>query len=259
MALIQFILGLLSSVLSRLVVDDFKAWTPRLVRRLIERAVATLPPDHRHRYAEEWQSHANDVPGELGKVFLCLGFLWAARKMAAIDSNTERTTLKTLRRVIELSTGAMVGVYLAPVFVVITCIILSLRKGPIFKSKECVGLNGRTFRLIRFNTQGMFGEFLLKSRMETLPYIVNLLRGDIGIVGPRPCSQRLHHLVLAREQRWKQRCVIRPGILSWTDITAPQNWREELRDDLFYLQNRGAKLDLLILRWAVRKALHWGR
>ena len=145
MAVIQFIGSVLSSALSKLVVDDFKAWTPRLVKRLIDHAVGSLPPEQRERYAEEWRSHTNDVPGELGKVFLCLGFLRAARKMVALN-NTERTTTETLRRVIELVTGAMVGLYLAPAFVAIACVIFLARggRGPVFKSEQCVSTGARS-------------------------------------------------------------------------------------------------------------------
>ena len=86
-----------------------------------------------------------------------------------------------------------------------------------------------------------------------MPLIVNLIRGDIGIVGPRPCPPHLHHLISSREQRWEERCAVRPGIVSWAVLNFPQTWREELRHDLFYLENRGFKFD-----WGVlRKSLVW--
>lgn len=58
--------------------DEFKAWTPRMVRALIRRAARRLPPDLRTRMEEEWSAHAADVPGEVGKILSALGFAVAS-------------------------------------------------------------------------------------------------------------------------------------------------------------------------------------
>ncbi len=75
---------LLSAFLSRLVAGDFKAWIHRITQCLIWRAVAAVPAEQRPRYEEEWNSHINDVPGGLGKLFVSFSLLWAARDMSAI-------------------------------------------------------------------------------------------------------------------------------------------------------------------------------
>ena len=69
---------LISAVLSKLVADEFKAWSPRITRAFVKRAVAALPAEQRRRYEEEWNSHLDDVPGELGKLFASFSLLWAA-------------------------------------------------------------------------------------------------------------------------------------------------------------------------------------
>jgi len=78
------VLGLLGAAASRLVVDDFKAWLPRIRYGFINRAVLALPAAQQERYREEWQSHLNEIPGEIGKLFVCLGFLSASRRMSSI-------------------------------------------------------------------------------------------------------------------------------------------------------------------------------
>jgi hypothetical protein len=81
--LIDFLMTLLGSVLSRLLADELKSWTPRIVNYLIQRATRNLPQDQRKRFDEEWRSHINETPGELGKLLVALDFLRASRVMSS--------------------------------------------------------------------------------------------------------------------------------------------------------------------------------
>ncbi len=67
------------AVISRLLADDFKAWSPRLVDWIIGQAVQRLPEDQRERFDEEWRSYINDTPGDLWRPIAACGFLRAAR------------------------------------------------------------------------------------------------------------------------------------------------------------------------------------
>ena len=75
------ILWLLGSAFSRQLTDEFKAWTPRLTDWLTQYAVRKLPENQRERFAEEWRSHINDTPGEIGKICVALGLLLAPSAM----------------------------------------------------------------------------------------------------------------------------------------------------------------------------------
>lgn len=79
-----FLGGVIAATMSQQLADEFKAWMPWIVRRLIQRAVGRLPENQRERFEEEWQSHLDEVPGEIGKLCVALGFLSAARKMSSI-------------------------------------------------------------------------------------------------------------------------------------------------------------------------------
>jgi hypothetical protein len=81
--LIDFLITLLGSVLSRLLADELKSWTPRIVDYLIQRATRNLPQDQRERFDEEWRSHINETPGELGKLLVAFGFPRASRVMSS--------------------------------------------------------------------------------------------------------------------------------------------------------------------------------
>jgi len=82
-AVVIFLLGIVAAAASRLLADEFKAWIPWTVDRLIRRAVGRLPADRRERLNEEWRSHVNDVPGEVGKLAVALGTLLAAGRVRA--------------------------------------------------------------------------------------------------------------------------------------------------------------------------------
>jgi hypothetical protein len=75
------VLGVLGAALSRQLTDEFKAWTPRTIEWLIRCAVRKLPEDQRGRYEEEWRSHIDETPGEIGKFYVALRLLSAPWRM----------------------------------------------------------------------------------------------------------------------------------------------------------------------------------
>lgn len=75
------VVALLVACSSRLLADEFKAWVPSLVDRIILFAVSRAPEHLRERLAEEWRGHVNDTPGDLGKLVAAFGFIWASGKL----------------------------------------------------------------------------------------------------------------------------------------------------------------------------------
>jgi hypothetical protein len=74
--------GIFAPAVSRQLADEFKAWTPRLIKYFIQSAVRQLPQVQRKRFTEEWQSHVDEIPGEVGKLVVAFGFLRASSKMS---------------------------------------------------------------------------------------------------------------------------------------------------------------------------------
>lgn len=72
---------------SKLAADELKAWTPRLVAAIVQCAIRILREDQRDRYAEEWRSHIDETPGEIGKLIVGLGLLAAAWNLSRISPN----------------------------------------------------------------------------------------------------------------------------------------------------------------------------
>lgn len=73
----DFLTKVLAAMLGRFLADDLRAWCPSLANGLIDLAVRRLPQDLRERYAEEWQAHIAETPGEIGKLVCAIGILWA--------------------------------------------------------------------------------------------------------------------------------------------------------------------------------------
>lgn len=152
--------------------------------------------------------------------------------------------------------------------------------GGIFYSQERTGLNGQLFRIYKFRsmrqdaeskTGAVFshqgdprvtkvGRFMRKTRLDELPQIVNILRGDMSIVGPRP--ERPEHIKRLTEKIpfYRTRLVIRPGLTGWAQVRYNYGSTDEdalikLQYDLYYIRHQSLLLDLNIILRTVYKVL----
>ena len=168
--------------------------------------------------------------------------------------------------------AAIALVFSAPAFLLIAILIKLDSRGPIFYKQERVGLNGKCFSVYKFRSMRQdaeiasgptwatasdsrvtrVGRVLRTLRLDELPQFINVLRGDMGLVGPRP--ERPHFVsVLNREVPFYDlRHSIRPGITGWAQVSAGygatvEESQEKLEYDLFYILNRSFLLDALIV------------
>jgi hypothetical protein len=80
-----FFVSILAATLSRILAEEIDSWSPSIIHGLIKFAVGRLPENQRERYEEEWQSHINDVPGQIGKLLVAAGFSIAAFDFSLTD------------------------------------------------------------------------------------------------------------------------------------------------------------------------------
>jgi lipopolysaccharide/colanic/teichoic acid biosynthesis glycosyltransferase len=174
-----------------------------------------------------------------------------------------------VRRSIEfLLTVLFVPVFL-PMLAVVALAIRLDSPGPIFFIQTRVGRRGRSFRMIKFRTmfhgasgpsftaQGdtritRVGWFLRRSRLDELPQFINVLKGDMSWVGPRPEALDLEQSYVRDIPHFALRSIIRPGITGWAQINqgyahAHDEMRSKLEYDLFYLKHCSLWLDLVIV------------
>ena len=186
-----------------------------------------------------------------------------------------------LSRALSLLVSVVGLIVLAPVFVLIVLLIKLDSRGPVFFIQERVGLSGLSFRLVKFRTMHpagrsqseweqdncdritRVGKWLRRFRLDELPQLVNVLRGDMNLVGPRPHPvTNLGLLILVIRNLsdvsgdaipyYSLRCAVRPGITGWAQIrygyaNTIEEEMEKLRYDFYYLKHMSFWLDLRIL------------
>jgi lipopolysaccharide/colanic/teichoic acid biosynthesis glycosyltransferase len=167
--------------------------------------------------------------------------------------------------------GAAIGLLLtAPLLALIALAIRLDSPGPVIFVQERLGMGGRTFRLYKFRTmresQGprsewvsdnsdritRVGRWLRRFRLDELPQLVNVLEGDMNLVGPRPHPSSNGPLFLARIPHYRLRFAVRPGLTGWAQVrygyaNSLDEEIEKMRYDLYYIKHRSMAFDLRIL------------
>jgi len=167
--------------------------------------------------------------------------------------------------------AAIVGlIVLAPFFGLIALAIKLDSRGPIMFFQDRAGKNGQAFRLWKFRTmhpaevhrsewvQDNFdritrlGRFLRRFRIDELPQLVNILQGEMNLVGPRPHPMSNQEIFMERIAYYGLRSTVRPGVTGWAQIQYGyanniDEETEKMRYDLYYIKNRSLWLDLTIV------------
>ncbi|WP_448565105.1 TIGR03013 family XrtA/PEP-CTERM system glycosyltransferase [Thalassotalea ganghwensis] len=156
----------------------------------------------------------------------------------------------------------------------ITAILIKLDEGlkaPVFYYQERVGLDGQAFNIIKFRSMRIdaekdgarmaaknddrttrIGKFIRKYRVDELPQIYNVMRGDMGFVGPRPERPEFVQNLIKNLPYYNERHNVKPGLTGWAQLKYPygatqEDSLEKLKYDLYYIKHRSFMLDLLIL------------
>jgi len=156
---------------------------------------------------------------------------------------------------------------LSPAMLLVALLIKLEDGGPVFYVQERVGHMGKLFRLIKFRSMvvgadrlgaGLYidgendgritkvGRFIRKWSIDELPQLVNVLKGDMSIVGPRP-GMPFH--LKEYTPRQKRRLLVKPGITGWAQINGRNSlsWPERIELDLWYIRHRSLMLNLKII------------
>ncbi|MEI6528815.1 MAG: sugar transferase [Candidatus Falkowbacteria bacterium] len=181
----------------------------------------------------------------------------------------ERNYFNFVKRVIDLI-GAIVILIISFIFWPLIALIIKLgSRGPIFFTQERYGRNEIIFKMIKFrtmrteNNDGLptsegdkrvtpFGLFLRKSRLDEIPQVINIIKGEMSFIGPRPEQPKIVAELEHQIPFYKTRLLIKPGITGWDQISGHyhspslEDSLEKLQYDLFYLKHRSFYLDLAI-------------
>ncbi len=180
---------------------------------------------------------------------------------------------KTFEMTKRLSDILMAFVLFVPSLVLlpfVSVLIKATSPGPIFYKQKRVGKNGKIFEVIKFRSMKKdaekngavwakkedpritkFGNFLRKSRIDELPQIINVLKGEMSFIGPRPERPEFVNELKKEIPFYSIRHIIKPGLSGWAQVKFPygasvKDAMEKLQYDLFYIKNRSFILDLAI-------------
>ena len=163
--------------------------------------------------------------------------------------------------------GAALGLAVASPFLAAAAVAIKLEdRGPVFYRQTRVGRDGADFDLVKLRTmvvdaesQGAglavnrgdaritrVGRFLRATSLDELPQLVNVLRGEMSLIGPRPT---LRYQVERYTDRQRRRLEVRPGLTGWAQIhgRAALPWEDRIELDVWYVEHRSPRVDLKIL------------
>lgn len=187
------------------------------------------------------------------------------------DLKGHRREHSVAKRMFDVSIALAALILTAPTFLIVACLLRLEGRGPILYSQTRVGRGGRLFTLYKFRTMATsaedagtawatlddpratsIGRRLRRSRLDELPQLWNILRGDMSVVGPRPERPEFVRPLSAVIPFFDERHLIKPGLTGWAQINYPYgatvaDARRKLQLDLYYIKHTSLELDLIIL------------
>ena len=193
------------------------------------------------------------------------------RQFCELVSSTSTAGI-IIKRMIDLAAVLTVGLFAAPIALVTALAIRLESEGPILYRQERVGLGGERFEVIKFRSMKhdaekdcgaiwaqkgdprvtRLGRIIRKLRIDEIPQLVNVLRGDMSMVGPRPERPEIVGRLAREIPFYDYRHMVKPGLTGWAQVCYPygasvEDARQKLCYDLYYIKNRSVAFDFQIL------------
>mgnify|MGYP000039621380 CR=1 FL=1 len=197
-----------------------------------------------------------------------------------IQQSGMTTLFRVTKRVMDLAIAALLGGLFLLVLPFVAVAIKLDSRGPVFYLQERVGLHGRPFQVIKFRSMiadaehdgharwavkgdsriTRVGAFLRQTRLDELPQVMNVLRGDMSLVGPRPERQQFIEQLQHQIPFYRARLAVKPGLTGWAQINYGYGATVEdalikLQYDLFYIRHQSPWFDLTIILRTIRVVL----
>jgi exopolysaccharide biosynthesis polyprenyl glycosylphosphotransferase len=217
------------------------------------------------------------VTGEImGKVPIeYLDDNWFILELNAVDKRYSWYVKKFIDIILSL-----ICLYVSMPFLPVIALLIRMdSKGPVFYSQMRVGRDGKHFRVWKLRTKvadadrgnvywtvekdsriTRIGRFLRKLRLDEIPQLVNIIKGDMSFVGPRPEAVSLSEMYAREIPYYTERYMVTPGVTGWAQINyhygnSVDDAREKLKYDFYYIKNRNLTLDMLIFLRTIRSVL----
>ena len=179
-----------------------------------------------------------------------------------------------IKRIIDVLFSFSLLIVLSPILAIISICVKLQGDGPIIFKQKRVGLNGDIFEIFKFRSMKTdapniaakdidersyvtpIGRFLRRTSLDELPQLINIIRGEMSFVGPRPLIPNEGSINEKRREYGIH--VLRPGLSGWAQINArnTEDQDEKLKLDLYYMQNRSIWLDIKIIVFTIFSMYH---
>lgn len=178
---------------------------------------------------------------------------------------------KVLKRIMDVAISLIALIILFPVILYTMLRVKMSSPGPIFYRQERIGLNGKPFKILKFRSMHVdaekqgpmlshdhddrvtgWGKVMRKWRLDEIPQFINVLKGDMAIVGPRPERKYYIEQISKEAPHYKHLLKVRPGITSWGQVkygyaSNVKQMIQRLQYDILYIENMSLSLDIKIL------------
>jgi exopolysaccharide biosynthesis polyprenyl glycosylphosphotransferase len=194
----------------------------------------------------------------------------------SIDDVSLRGFNRVLKRAVDIVVSFLSLVLLSPLLLLVAVLIKLTSRGPVFYLQERMGLDGRSFTMVKFRTMvcdaeketgpvmcrpddpriTRFGRFLRKYSLDELPQLINVLKGEMSLVGPRPERPSFVREFADRIPKYMLRHKVKSGITGWAQVHGLRqdtSIEKRLEYDFFYIQNWSLGLDLKIIWMTLRR------
>lgn len=194
-------------------------------------------------------------------------------------SDAAASSAAYVKRLIDIVASLALILFLAPILLITAVAIKLESRGPIIYRQKRVGQNGVVFDVYKFRSMHAdaekngpqyadvndirvtrVGRFIRKIRIDEIPQTINVLRGEMGFVGPRPERPEFVSELERAIPNYHTRHLVKPGITGWAQVkyeyaATVEGAREKLRYDLYYIRHFSPLLDILIIFMTVKVAL----
>lgn len=176
-----------------------------------------------------------------------------------------------VKRTIDFLVAFLVLLFLSPVLLIVAALLWFNNRGHIFFFQQRPGKNEQLFRVIKFKTmndrrdlKGMLlpdkerlsrlGKFIRSTSLDELPQLLNVIKGEMSLIGPRPLLPKYLPLYNAQQKR---RHAVRPGITGWAQVNGRNaiSWTQKFEYDVWYVNNYSFLVDLKIVLLTIKKVV----
>ena len=175
---------------------------------------------------------------------------------------------RKVKRIVDLPISIFLLLLILPICLIVCLFIILESSGNPIYIQERIGLNERRFKIYKLRSMYIdaeknghqwaskndqritkVGRFIRRTRIDELPQIINIIRGEMSFIGPRPERPEFITEFLKDIPNFNNRLAVRPGITGWAQVNGGYELtpKEKLEYDIYYIQHESAKLDFIVL------------